>query len=75
LGEEDSLLAENAYYMKLGKRATTRQRRWQEFLLGADDKEQDINLDAQALGSEAFRRRTQQFHGRATSRGVGRRSQ
>jgi putative transposase len=45
LGEPDPLLAENPWYQELGSTAAKRRRRWREFVLGEDPREEKIGRD------------------------------
>jgi len=64
LGEPDPLLAEDPYYAELAAEPAGRQRRWREFLGGADAGEGVIRRSDWVLGEEEFRRRMQQMQPR-----------
>jgi putative transposase len=68
LGEPDPLLAENPCYLGLAPDAAGRQRRWREFILGDDLREEVVRRGDWAIGDEAFRQRMQQVQGRPTRR-------
>ena len=71
-GAADPLLAENSYYLELGGDDGSRQRRWREFLMQEDLKEQSIRRADWVVGDESFQKRLQGHQGRAVQRRRGR---
>ena len=53
-GAADPLLAENSYYLEWGVDDGSRQRRWREFLMQEDQKEQPIRHSDWVVGDETF---------------------
>ena len=72
LGKADPLLAYNVWYRELGKDASSRQRRWREFLLGDDPKEEVVRRQDWIVGEQSYRRRMQKPQARPTRRWRGR---
>jgi putative transposase len=68
LGEPTPLLAENPCYAELAPDRAGRQRRWREFLLGADPLEEAVRRGDWAVGDDAFRQRMQLRRGRPARR-------
>ena len=66
------LLAENSYYLEWGVDDGSRQRRWREFLMQEDPKEQPIRRADWVVGDETFQKRLQGYQGRAVQRRRGR---
>jgi putative transposase len=56
-GATDTLLAEISYYLELGGDDGSRQRRWREFLMQEDPKEQSIRRADWVAGDESFQKR------------------
>ena len=71
-GAADPLLAENSYYQEWGVDDGSRQRRWREFLIQEDPKEQPIHRADWVVGDETFQKRLQGYQGRAVQRRRGR---
>ncbi len=71
-GAADPFLAENSYYLELGGDDGSRQRRWREFLMQEDLKEQSIRRADWVVGDESFQKRLQGHQGRAVQRRRGR---
>jgi len=71
-GAADPLLAENSYYLEWGVDDGSRQRRWREFLIQEDPKEQPIRRADWVVGDETFQKRLQGYQGRAVQRRRGR---
>jgi putative transposase len=71
LGELDSPLADNPWYLALAAEPA-RQALWREFLLGDDPKEAEVRRGDWVEGGEAFRRRVWQQAGRPAPRPRGR---
>jgi len=72
LGQTDSLLAANPWYERFAETAVIRQRRWREFLVGEDPREEEVRRAEGVLGPEAFGRRFADRHGRRVERRRGR---
>jgi len=72
LGENDPLLADNPWYLELGGEPAVRQRRWREFLIREDPREEAFRRADWAVGDEGFRRQLQALRGRPIPRGRGR---
>ena len=70
-GAADPLLAENSYYLEWGVDDGSRQRRWREFLIQEDPKEQPIRRADWVVGDETFQKRLQGYQGRAVQRRRG----
>jgi putative transposase len=71
-GAADPMLADNTYYLELGHEGASRQRRWREFLMGEDPKEQAFLRADWVVGDETFQKRLQVHQGRAVQRRRGR---
>ena len=71
-GAVDPLLAENSYYLEWGGDDGSSQRRWREFLLQEDPKEQSIRHADWMVGDETYQMRIQGQQGRAVQRRRGR---
>ena len=66
-GAADPLLAENSYYLELGRDDGSRQRRWREFLMQADPQEQSIRGADWVVGDESFQKRLPGSSGQSRS--------
>ena len=66
------MVTENPLYAGLGADPAARQRRWREFLLAGDPREEAVRRGDWAVGDGAFRQRLHQLHGRPAPRGRGR---
>ena len=71
-GAADPLLAENSYYLEWGVDDGSRQRRWREFLMQEDPKEQPIRRADRVVGDETFQKWLQCYQGRVVQRRRGR---
>jgi putative transposase len=71
-GSADPLLAEHSYYLEWGGDDGSRQRRWRDFIMQENRKEQSIRRANWAVGDESFQKRLQGHHGRAVQRRRGR---
>src|SRR5205809_328878 len=72
LGATDPLLAYSVWYRDLAGDDASRQRRWREFLMAEDPKEEVVRAGAWIVGEEKHRRRMHRPQARATVRRRGR---
>ena len=72
LGVPDPLLSYNVWYRELAADDEGRQRRWREFLLGDDPKEELVRQGDWLIGEDNYRRRMQMPEARPTPRWRGR---